>query len=163
MLVARFTSRKPLSLKPLAPVSDDVAWGTPYVPGTPLPKFTPIPEGTYTLRGRVTGLATVIFKNGDDQRGLKTISVTYKDYSDEQDNIINGTEEVTRLPSSKPTVFALDWHSNLVQSGKTHGIKITSPDGFKTSIDALINIFEATGTLTTTIDGKTYTQPGNED
>jgi hypothetical protein len=161
MLVARFTSRKPLSIKPLAPVSDDIAWGTPYVLGTPLPRFTPIPEGTYTLRGRVAGSATVIFKDGDDHRGLKTVSVTYKDYSDERGNIINGTEEVSRLPSRSPTVFALDWHSNLVQSGKTQGTKITSPDGFKTSIDVFTNIFEATGTLTTTINGKTYKQPGN--
>ncbi len=163
MLVAHFTSRKPLSIKPLAPVSDEVAWGTPYVPGAPLPRYTPIPEGTYTLHGKVAGSAIVTFKDGDDHRGLKTVSVTYKDYSDEQGNIINGTEEVSRLPSSRPTVFALDWHSNLVQSGNAHGTKITSPDGFKTSIDVFTNIFEATGTLTTTINGKTYTQPGNED
>lgn len=163
MLVARFTSRKALSIKPLAPVSDDVAWGTPYVPGTPLPRFTPIPEGTYTLRGKVAGSATVVFKDGDDHRGLKTVSVSYQDYSDEQGNIINGTEEVTRLPSPSPTIFALDWHSNLVQSGKTQGTKITSPDGFKTSIDVFTNIFDATGTLTTTINGKVYKQPGNKD
>lgn len=163
MLVARFTSRKPLSIKPLAPVSDDIAWGTPYVPGSPLPRFSPIPEGTYILRGKVAGSATVIFKNGDDHRGLKTVSVTYKNYSDEMGNIINGTEEVTRLPSPSPTISALDWRSNLVQSGKTQGTKLTSADGFKTSIDVFTNIFEATGTLTTTINGKTYTQPGNED
>ena len=163
MLVARFTSRKPLLTKPLAPVSDDIAWGTPYVPGAPLPRFTPIPEGTYTLRGAVSGSATVIFKDGEDHRGLKTVSVTYKDYSDEQGNIINGTEEVTRLPSLKPTIFALDWHSNLIQSGKHQGSKITSPDGFKTSIDVFTNTFEATGTLTTIVDGKRYIQPGNGD
>ena len=163
MLIARFTSRIPLSVKPLAPVSDDIPWGTPYVPGTPLPKFTPIPEGTYTMRGKVAGSATVILKDGDDHRGLKRVYVSYKDYSDEPDCIINGTEEVTRLSSYSPTVFALDWHSNLVQSGKTQGTKITSSDGFKTSIDVFSNIFEATGTLTTTINGKTYRQPENGD
>jgi hypothetical protein len=86
--------------------------------------------------------------------------VIYKDYSDDRDNIINGTEQVTQLPS-KPTTFTLDWRSNLIQSGTTHGTKITSPDGFQASEDVFTNIFEATGTLTTTIGGKTYTQPTN--
>jgi hypothetical protein len=160
MMVARFTSRKPLSIKPLAPVSDDIPWGTPYVPDSPMPRFSPIPEGTYTLRGKVSGSASVTIKQTDNHRGIKTVSVIYKDYSDDRDNIINGTEQVTQLPS-KPTTFTLDWRSNLVQSGKTHGTKITSPNGFKASVDVFTNIFEATGTLTTTIDGKTYTQPTN--
>jgi len=91
---------------------------------------------------------------------LQGVSVTYKDYSDERGNIIDGTEEVTQN-LSKPTAAVLDWRPNLVQSGKTHGTKITSPDGFHLTIDFFTNIFEATGTLTTTIDGQTYTQPGN--
>ena len=160
MLAARFTSRKPLAIKPPAPISDDVPWATPYVPGSPLPEFSPIPEGTYTLKGSVSGSATVNIKNTADHHGIKTVSVLYKDYSDERGNIINGTEEVTQNPS-KPTAAVLDWHSNLVQSGKTHGTKITSRDGFHLTIDYFTNIFEATGTLTTTVDGQTYTQPGN--
>lgn len=163
MLVARFTSRKPLTIKPLAPVSDDIPWGMPYIPGSPLPRFAAIPAGTYTLHGKIAGAATVTLKDGDDHRGLKTVSVNYKDYSDEKGNIVNGTEEATRVPSPIPTIFALDWRSNLVQSGKTKGTKLTSPDGFKTSIDVFTNIFQATGTLTTIINGKTYKQPGNGD
>ena len=38
---------------------------------------------------------------------------------------------------------------------------MTSADGFKLTIDVFANIFQDTSTLTTTIDGKTYTQPGN--
>ena len=160
MLVARFTSRKPLIIKPIAPISDDVPWGTPYVPGSALPHFPSIPEGTYTLRGKVSGSATVTIKDTADRRSIKTVSVTYKDYSDDHDNIVNGTEEVTQNPS-KPTQSVLDWHSNLIQAGKNHGTKITSPESFHLTIDYLLNVFDATGSLTTTIDGHTYTQPGN--
>jgi len=160
MLVARFTSRKPLTVKVLAPVPDDVPWATPYIPGSPIPRFSLIPEGTYTLPGRISGSASVTIKQTDNHRGIKTVSVVYKDYSDFRGNIINGTEDVTQLPS-KPTTFSLDWHSNLVQSGKISGTKITSPDGFKASIDVFTNVLQATGTLTTTVDGKTFVQPGN--
>jgi hypothetical protein len=160
MMIARLSSRKPLFIKPPAPISDEVPWGTPYVPGSPLPSYSLLPEGTYTLQGSVSGSATVTIQDTADHRAIKTVSVIYKDYSDERDNIINGTEEVTQNPS-KPTAAVLDWHSNLIQSGKTHGTKITSADGFHLSIDFIINNFEATGTLTTTIDGKTYTQPSN--
>ena len=161
MLVARFTSRKPLAIKPLAPVSDDVPWATPYVPGSPLPQFSPIPEGTYTLRGQVSGSASVTIGYTENRRAVKTVSVAYTNYSDERDNILNGTESVTAEPTASPTTITLDWHSNLVQTGKVHGAKLTSPDGFKLTIDVMTNIFQATGTLTTTIDGQTYTQPGN--
>jgi hypothetical protein len=160
MMIAHLTSRKPLSITPPAPISDNVPWGTPYVPGTPLPKYSSLPEGTYTLHGRVSGSARVTITDTADHRAIKTVSVVYKDYSDERGNIINGTEEVTQSPS-KPTMSVLDWHSNLVQSGKTRGTKVTSADGFHLAIDFLLNIFKATGTLTTTVDGKTYTQPGN--
>lgn len=163
MLVARFTSRKPLSIKPLVPVSDDVPWAEPYVPGSPPPQMTSIPDGTYTLRGTLAGSATVTFKNGGDHVGMRTIFVTYKGYSSESGIILNGTEEVTRLPSSTPTMISLDWHSHLVQSGRTTGTKVTSPDGFNTSVDVFTNIFHATGTLTTTINGKVYKQPGDRE
>lgn len=163
MLVAHLTSRKPLPIRPLAPVSDDVPWATPYVPGSPLPQYPLLPNGTYTLRGKVSGLATVNIEQTENHRAIKTVAVTYKDFADQRDNIINGTEKVTELPSSDPATFSLDWHSNLVQSGKTHGAKITSANGFKSYINVFTNIFHATGTLTTTIDGHVYTQPGDED
>jgi len=160
MMLAQFTSRKPLSIQPPAPISDHVPWGTPYVPGSALPNMPLLPEGTYTLQGKLSGSATVAIVHTAGHRAIKTVSVVYKRYSDERGNILDGTEEVTQLPS-KPTASALDWHSNLVQSGKTHGTKLTSPDGFKLTIDYMLNVFQATGTLTTTINGKTYVQPGN--
>ena len=163
MLVATFTSRKPLAIKPLAPVSDDVPWGMSYVPGSPAPHVDLIPEGIYTLPGRVSGAAKVNIKHTPDGHGIKSAAVSYTNYSDGGGSLINGSESVTQMPSGIPTTVVLDWHSDLVQTGKTHGTKITSPDGFHLSIDFMKNIFEATGTLTTTINGKIYKQPGNGD
>jgi hypothetical protein len=40
------------------------------------------------------------------------------------------------------------------------GSKVTGPEGFKLTTD-VVNKFQATGTLTTTIDGKTYRQPSH--
>lgn len=160
LMVARFTSRKPLAFKSPAPFPDEVPWGTPYVPGSPAPQYPRIPEGAYTLRGRVSGSAKVVITDTPDHRTIKSVSVAYDNYSDNGESVINGTESVSggyiRL-----TTALIDWHSNLTQTGKVHGTKMTSPDGFKLSIDVMRNIFEATGTLTTTINGHAYTQPAN--
>jgi hypothetical protein len=52
---------------------------------------------------------------------------------------------------------------HLILSGRHVGTKVTGPGGFTLSPLILENIFQATGTLTTTIDGVVYTQPGNGD
>jgi hypothetical protein len=67
---------------------------------------------------------------------------------------------VTRRTPSQ-FVSELDWSSDLEQTGCTAATKTTSPDGFHLRIDLLETVFEATGTLTTTVDGRTYTQPAN--
>jgi hypothetical protein len=162
MMIARFTSRKPLSIKPLSPVSDTVPWGEAYVPGGPSPHMSRIPEGAYTLRGKASGSARLTIVDTPDHRAVKSVSVIYENYSDDGENVIVGSESVAQN-STKPTATTLDWHSNLRQSGKTTGTKITSPDGFLLTIDYFTNIFEATGTLATTINGRTYRQPGNGD
>jgi len=162
MMVASFTSRKPRAIKPLAPISDTVPWGEAYVPGTHTPHMDRIPEGTYTLQGKASGSAKVTIADTADHRAIKSVSVTYDNYSDDGENTITGSESVAQN-STKPTAVTLDWHSDLKQSGKTSGTKITSPDGFKLTIDYFTNILEATGTLTTTINGQTYRQPGNGD
>lgn len=72
------------------------------------------------------------------------------------------TATVPALTTSK-----VDWYSDLTQTvhakdgTTTTNTKKTSSDGFLLSIDVLTNIFDATGTLTTTIDGKAYRQPVN--
>ena len=54
-----FTSRKPIKAQQVAPISDDVPWGTPYVAGSPIPIRTVLPTGKYTLQGKASGSAAV--------------------------------------------------------------------------------------------------------
>ena len=160
VMMARFTSRKPLSMKPPATLSDSISWATPYIPGSPMPILSPIPEGTYTLYGTVSGSARVSIKQTADHRGIAAVAVAYDNYSDIAGSAINGSESVSQQFLT-PTKVSLDWHSNLVETGKIRATKVTSPDGFKLTIDIMNPIFEASGTLTTTVDGKAYKQPAN--
>jgi len=90
------------------------------------------------------------------------VTVKYDNYSDQKGCILNGTESVSETRTT-PTTTSLDWHSDIIQTGKVQGTKRTGPDGFKLTIDVIKNIFQATGTLTTTINGQTFVQPGNDD
>ncbi|NSL42700.1 hypothetical protein [Streptomyces sp. 8P21H-1] len=164
LMVARLTSRAPLTPQPVAPVSDTVPWGVPYVPGSTVPARPHPPQGTYTLEGRKSGSAEVTITENSDRTAVSTVAVNYHDYSDGGARVINGTEQVT-VENPDPWVNELDWYSDLVQSdiatGRTHATKKTGPDGFHLTIEVGKNDFQATGTLTTTVDGHTYTQPAN--
>jgi hypothetical protein len=160
LMLARLTGRKPLALKPPAPISDTVPWGTPYAPGDPPPFRASIPAGTYVLRGKVSGLAQVRLSADRSHDDISTVAVNYTNYSDDGAHVINGSESVTR-GNPKPTLEQLDWHSDLLESGAVRGTKKTSADGFKLTIDIAMPVFEARGTMTTTIDGTVYRQPGN--
>jgi WD40-like Beta Propeller Repeat len=162
MMIARLTSRKPLSIKEPSPISDSVPWGTPYTPGSPIPTRALVPEGTYTLKGLVSGFTKVTITDTVDHSAIATVTISYNNYSDNRNNIINGTESVSQTRPT-PTKTSLDWHSNLVETGATQGSKVTSLDGFKLTIDIMLNNFFATGTMTTTINGHTYQQPANGD
>ena len=161
-MMAQFVNRKPVLIKPVAPISDVVPWGTPYVAGSVTPARTRIPEGAYTLKGVVSGSAKVTIEDVPDHSATLSVSVDYANFSDTRGNIINGTESVVQT-RPKPTTVALVWRSNLIQSGTISAAKTTSPDGFNLTIDILTNIFHATGALTTTVNGKTYRQPKNGD
>jgi hypothetical protein len=161
-MIARLTSRDPLPVadEPIAPVPDDVPWGTPYEPGTPIPVRAHPPAGSYTLEGEVFGEAEVEITWNPDNTAISTVSVSYANYSDDGYHVLDGTESVTRRTPST-FVSELDWHSDLRQTGCTTGTKVTSPDGFHLTINVLETVFEATGTLTTTVDGRAYAQPAN--
>jgi hypothetical protein len=87
------------------------------------------------------------------------IRVSYTDFSDKRGYVINGTESASLLVDSP--FSPLTWNENLTLSGRHAGSKVTSPGGFTLSPLILENIFQATGTMATTIDGITYPQPGN--
>lgn len=160
MMIAHLTGRTPLKPRRIAVASDTVPWGTPYVPGSATPARPYPPQGHYTLVGKRSGSAAVTITENADHTAISTVSVAYRDYSDDGAHILNGTESVTTTNPS-PTLNKLDWYSDLVQTGQDHGTKKTGPDGFHLTIDVLTNLFQATGTLTTTINGTTYRQPAN--
>ncbi len=160
LMIARFTSRKPLAVRKVAPISDDVPWGTPYVAGSPIPSRTVVPTGSYTLRGTASGSAAVHITDNADRTAVASVSVRYTNFSDDGAYLLNGTESVAgAFPD--PLTSKIDWNSDLVQTGYAHGTKKTSPGGFHLTINIETDIFHATGTLTTTIDGHTYKQPAN--
>lgn len=162
LLLARLTARQPDAPAPVFPVPDTIPWATPWPPGTAFPVPHSLNPGIYTLRGKASGVAEVALIANPSGSGLGTVSVNYTDYSDDGRHIINGCEEVT-VTVTPPEVWKnkIDWYSDLVGTGIVNATKKTSPGGFHLEIDAVINIFNANGTLTTTIDGVTYTQPLN--
>ena len=158
LMLATLTSRKPLHLAPVEPVSDKVPWGTPYVPGSNPSTVSPLLSGRYTLEGKVSGHAVATFSLNSAGTAIRNVAVTYDNYSDDGTHFIYGSENVTATPLNL-TLTLIDWYSNLTSTGETSSTKITSVGGFHASDDETINIFEANGTLTTTIDGIMFKQP----
>ncbi|KAH8431481.1 uncharacterized protein LDX57_009144 [Aspergillus melleus] len=158
LMLARLASRQPLKLDRVEPVADEVPWGVPVTESTELPE-RPFPaQGNYTLNGKASGTASVsVVYEGDL---IKTVAVTYRNYSDDGKITIEGSEKVTRT-LEQVTTNKIDWYSNLTSTGEQKAIKKTSPGGFHLEVDSLTNIFKANGTLTTTVDGKEWKQPAN--
>ena len=158
LMVAKLTSRDPLSPKRVAPISDQIPWGIPFQPGDPYPMRSHLPPGTYTLEGKRSGTAQVTITENEEKNAVASMSVTYADYSNDDVHILNGTERVELVGTD------VTWHEDLTLSGKHEGTKKTSSDGFTVSValSALADpVFDARGTMTTTIDGRTYRQPQN--
>jgi hypothetical protein len=91
---------------------------------------------------------------------MKSVAVTYNNYSDDGTHFIFGHENVTTHPLNI-TSTRLDWYSDLISFGETISIKITSPGGFRIVDDESFSVFEANGTLTTTVGAVVYRQPAN--
>jgi hypothetical protein len=153
-MIATLTNRKPQPIRPVAPVSDDVAWGIPYKAGDVLPVRSFVQPGKYVLKGKVSGRAEV--EIGGTADAIASVSARYTDFSDDGRHVINGTESVER--GAKPG--QLVWHSDIRASGAQQGTKVTSePSGFVFGFRSGALGRVVTGTLTTTIDGHAYTPP----
>jgi hypothetical protein len=158
IMIARLVDREASPTRHVTPPPRTIPWAEEYRPGAPAPQRPYPPAGTFTMHGKATGTATVeIVREGGE---VRTVRVAYRNYSDDRRVLLNGTESVTRTNHSL-TLHTLDWHSDLVQTGAVRASKKTSPDGFRLTIDVLETYFEATGTLTTTVNGRTYRQPAN--
>jgi hypothetical protein len=161
-MLARLSSRKPTNPAPIFAAPDNIPWTTSFPPGASLPTLYSLPAGSYTLCDRANGLAKATLTKDPSSGTFKTVSVNYTDYSDDGQHYINGHKSITlTLMATNPWFNHLDCVSNIVQTGAVHAVKKSGPGGFHLSIDALENIFEANGTLTTTIDGVAYHQPLN--
>jgi hypothetical protein len=164
-MLARLTSRMPTPSAPVYKVPDQIPWATPFPHGATYPSLPVLKPGNYTLQGKVSWCAEVKL-NGDDSKvgeyAIKRVAVNYTDYSDDGQHILNGWEDV-ELTVLSPNIWnqKLDWYSNIVQTGAVNASKKTNSGGLNLSIDVLKNIFEANGTLTTTIDGVEYHQAAN--
>jgi hypothetical protein len=161
LMIARLTSRTPTASPVVAPISDVVPWGTPFDPAAPGLVRAHLPAGTYTLRGKVFGTARFTVTENAARSAVASVSASYTNYSDDGVHVINGTESAAGSTSAL-TLLTVDWHSNLTLTGCETGTKVTSePGGFHLEIDLAEPVFQATGTLTTTIDGHVYRQPAN--
>ncbi|KAH7390518.1 hypothetical protein BKA66DRAFT_580572 [Pyrenochaeta sp. MPI-SDFR-AT-0127] len=164
IMLARLTSRAPKAVPPVFDVPDKIPWAQTFPPGSEFPPIPTLEAGNFTLRGKVSGTATVqlIGSSSVFYGGIETVTVNYTDFSDAEGYILNGWENVTGT-ILYPNVWDIlvDWHSNIEQTGTVNATKKTSPDGFHLQIDALVNIFNATGSLNTEIDGVVYEQPAN--
>ncbi|KAK7192140.1 saponin hydrolase precursor [Paraphaeosphaeria sporulosa] len=165
LMLAKLTSRAPQEVPPVFDVPDQLPWATPFPPGTPLLNTTRGPgAGKYTLRGKISGLADVeLSSSSQDQSGsFDSVAVTYRDYADVDGYVLNGWENVTSIILwPNPWNNLVDWYSDIEQTGVVTASKKTGSDGFHLQIDAMLNIFNATGTLTTTVDEVVYEQPAN--
>lgn len=163
VMLARRTGREPTEPAPVYDAGDNIPWATPFPPGSTVPDQFTLAEGNYTLHGRVSGSAEVsVTASPYTVSGVGSVSVNYTDFSDDGDHIIDGHEDaMLKIDPSNPWTNEVDWVSDIVQTGVVNGTKITSLGGFRLIIDAQLNIFNASGTLTTTLDGVEYKQPAN--
>jgi hypothetical protein len=177
LMLATLTSRTPLPTPRAATpsVGDSIPWAQPFTPGESVSNFTHpfVPTGTYTLNGLVSGSAQVTVTAGSSSDSF--VSATYTNYSNDGDHVLNGSESVqaiTGRPGQNAFTSIDDWTSNLTETdgqGNLIGTKVTTgdpnytnfPTGFEIQINVLTNNFFAEGTLSTTINGTTYTQPAN--
>lgn len=160
LMMAHLVDREPYETGPMDPIPDSIPWATPYEPGSAPPVQYLIPEGNYTLYGKFDGFAEVQIVHNNDKTGIMTVGVSYNDYSDDSLSFLAGSEEITMVEVPEGLPY-LRWHSNITQYGQTNATKLTSSDGFNLTVDVFNNIFQANGSLTTTVNGQVFTQPEN--
>ncbi|QIW98902.1 hypothetical protein AMS68_004420 [Peltaster fructicola] len=159
VMLATLSSRRPLpDREAVEPFNDVIPWATAYKPGETAPETSYIKEGQYELKGTYSGYAQIEIVENTAKNAIKTVVVNLFDYSGHAGGVINGYQNIS-LTTEAVTITKLDWYANVTRTGTDAGCQHTSEDGFHMSIDALTNIFEANGTLTTSVDGVEYDQP----
>ena len=163
VMVADLARRKAKQPAKVFKVPEFIPWGVPFPPGATIPPQYRLPAGDYILRGRVSGVANVtLVADATSLSGIGTVAVVYNNYSDQAGYVLNGREQVS-VKILLPNVWdnLIDWDSDLQETGVVNATKRTGPGGLQLQINAVTNIFNANGTLTTVIDGVEYKQPLN--
>jgi hypothetical protein len=161
LMLAHLTDRVPQALEGPTPVPIIGSWAQRYEDFRSSPVRPTLPSGTYTLRGKVGGTATVTVVNPTGKR-VKEISASYDNYADDC-RVFNGRESAVEKAEISSFQYEDTWTSNIVMSGCESGTKITrdssGTEGGETTMSAIGGVFQATGSLTTTIDGEEFVQP----
>lgn len=158
IMIAHLAGREPLQPQAVEPMPDIIPWAVPYLPGGIPSRRKHPPSGVYTLKGQHSGHARVSLTENDSQTAIRTVAVSYHDFSDDGESFLHGTQRVTE-DLEHLTIDHLEWHSNLTYRGRYEASQVTSEDGFRMSIDVMKNDFRANGTLKTILDGVEYLQP----
>ncbi|KAI1102936.1 hypothetical protein F4804DRAFT_311587 [Jackrogersella minutella] len=114
-----------------------------------------IPSDVYKLYGVISGpVQDSKSRSGEVATGQseKSITVTYDNFL--SDGSLSLTAQTMSVITTQNPIITLNWvdqYFNVLQSEQINATKSTSPDGFHLSIDALTNIFNAKGTLGTTL------------
>ncbi|GAB7365696.1 hypothetical protein MBLNU230_g7035t1 [Neophaeotheca triangularis] len=167
LMLATLGDRAPISTNKTltTPAPDTIPWALPYNPGTTPQNRPQPPPGTYNLPAPSSGTATVHLTSPypSPNQALTSIHITYHNFSsDNNQTFLTGTQNATLLPTNSPTLTRLHWTSDLHSTdrdGRVHASQLTSLGGFELSIDAMTNIFHATGTLKTVVGGREWEQP----
>ncbi|KAM0230273.1 hypothetical protein ACHAP5_011415 [Fusarium lateritium] len=162
IMLARRTSLKPSKPAPVFKAPDFIPWAKPFPAGSKAPAQYTIPAGNYTLQGQLSGFANVSFIEDADSDVIRTISVSYSNYSDQEGYVIDGSEKVTKW-KLLPNIWLdrVEWFSNITQTGTVEGTKVTSEDGWDVEIDVSVNLIKTNGTLITVLDGIKYLPPAS--
>jgi len=160
LMLAHLTSREPHAISGPREVPTIGDWAHRYADHPSSPLRPTLPTGTYTLRGKVSGTATVTISNPGGVR-VKEVAVTYDNYADDC-RVFNGFERATETEEISPFQYEDVWDSNIEMSGCETGTKITRDQNGNqgpVTMSAVGNVFATTGTLTTVVNGVTYEQP----
>lgn len=163
LMIAHLVDREPLPIPggpvDVVPVGD---WAAPFAPGEAVPSPPVLPPCTYTIEGAVSGSATITIELTESGQAVGSTSVDYVNFANDC-RIFNGFEMVT---SSGGSVFggSSQWNVDIRMSGCEQGSKITYTEGGAQGPMTLLSggsVFEARGTLVTTIGAHEYRQPAN--
>ncbi|KAH7409754.1 hypothetical protein BKA64DRAFT_742790 [Cadophora sp. MPI-SDFR-AT-0126] len=138
-----------------------VPWAVRYNPGDDLRRREGLKTGEYTLKGQVSGSAKVSLiaaSTGD----IIHMSANYTNFNSDGKHTINGYENITNTPDPQNRWKSeLLWISDLTGTGASNSTKKSTEGGFELNIEVLVNDFQATGKLISTVDGVSYEPPAN--